>query len=232
MSTKAKILLVEDDINLGFVTQDNLEMNGYEIVLCQDGISAVQTFQKQTFDLCILDVMLPKLDGFGVAEKIRENNQQVPIIFLTAKSMKEDRIHGLKIGGDDYLTKPFSMEELTLKIDIFLKRSKIYIVPASAQNLFLIGEYELDFLQLKLSHAQEEQKLTLREAELLRFLSQNLNQVVKREDILLKIWGNDDYFLGRSLDVFISRLRKYLKHDPKIQIENIHSVGFKLSLKK
>ncbi|TAE00351.1 MAG: DNA-binding response regulator [Bacteroidetes bacterium] len=232
MSTKAKILLVEDDVNLGFVTQDNLEMHGYEIVLCQDGMSALQTFQKQTFDLCIFDVMLPKLDGFGLAEKIRAGNQQIPIIFLTAKSLKEDKIHGLKIGGDDYLTKPFSMEELTLKIDIFLKRSKIYFVAENKQNNFSIGEYELDFLQLKLSHSESEQKLTLREAELLRFLAQNIDHVIKREDILIKIWGNDDYFLGRSLDVFISRLRKYLKQDSRIQIENVHSVGFKLSLKK
>ncbi len=227
---KAKILYVEDDESLSFVTRDNLQLQGYDIVCCSDGKAALKAIQDQDFDLCILDVMLPEIDGFTVAKEIRRKNQHVPIIFLTAKSLKEDKIHGLKLGGDDYITKPFSIEELLLKVEIFLRRSKIS-TPVN-HTVFDLGKYRFDFHNLSLHSNGQQQRLTQREAELLKMLVENKNQVLKREDILEKLWGKNDYFLGRSLDVFISRLRKYLKGDPKIKIENIHGVGFRLQVVK
>jgi DNA-binding response OmpR family regulator len=227
---KAKILYVEDDESLSFVTRDNLQLQGYNIICCKDGKSALKAIQEQEFDLCILDVMLPEIDGFTVAKEIRKKDQHVPIIFLTAKSLKEDKIHGLKLGGDDYITKPFSIEELLLKVEIFLRRSRIS-TPVS-HTVFDVGEYRFDFNNLSLNIENHQQRLTQREAELLRMLVENKNQVLKREDILEKLWGKNDYFLGRSLDVFISRLRKYLKADSKLKIENIHGVGFRLQVVK
>lgn len=224
----AKILYVEDDRNLGFVTRDSLEEEGFEIDHYIDGKEAYKAFQKDKYDLCLLDVMLPELDGLSLAEKIRDQNNQVPIIFLTAKSMQEDRIAGLKIGGDDYITKPFSIEELVLRIKVFLKRNKI-IEENDGPAFYQIGIYRFIWDELKLYAEEEEQKLTHREAEVLKFLSQRMNSVVKREDILTEIWGRDDYFLGRSLDVFITRLRKMLSKDTDVKIENIHGVGFRLS---
>lgn len=218
-----KILYVEDDMSLAFVTRDNLQLQGFEVVHSADGIEALKTFRAQHFDLCILDVMLPKMDGFELAEKIRMNDPHVPILFLTAKALQEDKLHGLRIGGDDYITKPFSIEELTLKVKIFLKRR---IVRSSEQlpTSFQIGQYTFDYEDLKLN----DKRLTQREAEVLRLLALHQNEIVKREIILKEIWGEDDYFHGRSLDVFISRLRKYLSQDSSVHIENIHSVGFKL----
>lgn len=223
---KAHLLYVEDDESLGFVTRDNLEMEGYEITHSTDGNNAIELVKKEEFDLCILDVMLPGADGFTIAQEIRKQNAEVPIIFLTAKSLKEDRLHGLKIGGDDYLTKPFSIEELILKIEIFLKRSKIN----QPQHVvrYQIGNYEFDYENLVLRRADWEKGLTQKEADLLQLFANHKNQVLKRSIILEKLWGEDDYFLGRSLDVFISRLRKYLKEDNRLKIENIHGVGFKL----
>ena len=237
-----KILFVEDDINLAFVTQDNLEAANYGVTHCENGQIAWEIFQKNDFDICVFDVMLPILDGFSLAKKIREQNKNIPIIFLSAKSLKEDRIEGLKLGADDYLTKPFSIEELLLKIQIFLRRN----MPINAENIvsdenidknnIKIGKYFFDFENLTLSldaqpQAQiQAQPLTLREAELIRLFAQNLNKTLKREEILLKIWGDDDYFMGRSLDVFISRLRKFFVADENITIKNIRNVGFKLEL--
>lgn len=225
----AKILFVEDDVNLGFVTKDNLEEEGYQITHCEDGAEGFEEFRKDEFDLCLLDVMLPQMDGFTLAEKIRDIDPEVPIIFLTAKSMQEDKIAGLKLGADDYITKPFSIEELILKIEIFLKRNKI-IESAKPQTAFHIGNYVFDSSDYALRLNDDERKLTRRENELLKYFAENLEVVLKREDILMKIWGNDDYFNGRSLDVFISRLRKYLKDDDRIEIKNIHRVGFKMSI--
>lgn len=225
----SKILYVEDDPNLGYVTKDNLELEGYEIVHFQDGKEAWKSFSKEKYDLCLLDVMLPELDGFSLAEKIRKQNQQVPIIFLTAKTMQEDRITGLKIGGDDYVTKPFSIEELSLRIKIFLKRKDIN----NAHNVGLtnwgIGCYEFDYQQLTLKSDSRSEQLTHREAEVLKFLCERKNQVIKREEILTAIWGRDDYFLGRSLDVFVTRLRKMLSEDSSIKIENVHGIGFRFA---
>jgi DNA-binding response OmpR family regulator len=226
-----KILFAEDDMSLGFVTKDNLELQGYEVAHCENGQSAWEAFRSQDFDLCVFDVMLPKLDGFALATKIRAENQDIPILFLTAKSLKGDKLTGLRIGADDYITKPFSIEELVLKIEIFLKRSKV--APTEPNNVehFTIGKYTFDFENLLLTQGSTSQKLTQREAEVLRYFCKNMDKVLRRDDILMNIWGDDDYFIGRSLDVFISRLRKYLKNDSTIYIENIHSVGFKMTVK-
>ena len=222
---KPHLLYVEDDQSLGFVTRDNLELQGYDITHCSDGKEALETFEKGKFDLAILDVMLPEIDGFSVAEEIRKYNTQIPIIFLTAKSLKEDRIHGLKIGGDDYLTKPFSIEELLLKIDIFLRRSSVK--EQRPVTKFNLQSFEFDYSNLSLKHGDDDRKLTQREADLLKYFADRPNTVLKRSEILETIWGEDDYFLGRSLDVFISRLRKYLRADEALKIENIHGVGFR-----
>jgi len=227
---RPKILYVEDDITLSYVTKDNLELKGYRIIHCDDGLKAIDLLQKEKFDLCILDVMLPKMDGFSLAERIRKKDQHIPIIFLTAKSMLEDRLKGLTLGGDDYLTKPFSIEELVLKIEVFLKRNRKSDHEDPIQNLMPIGDYFFDPDNLSLIFNDTITNLTSREADLLKFLGKNINSVLKREDILIAVWGDDSYFLSRSLDVFISRLRKYLKEDKRIRIRNVHGVGFCLAV--
>jgi DNA-binding response OmpR family regulator len=240
MQEKIQILLVEDDANLGFVIQDNLEIHGFGVHLSLDGEQAIATFSHSNFDICIIDVMLPKMDGFEVATFIRERNQEVPIIFLTAKNTKEDRIKGFKLGADDYISKPFSIEELILRLEAILKRSRKDLNTATSQastpppqEPVNLCKYVFDFKNLSLSFPEQEAKvLTSKEAELLHLLANNLNQVIEREKILKTVWGDDDYFLGRSMDVFISRLRKYLKNDPQIELSNIHGVGFKLQVKE
>ena len=227
---RANIFYVEDDETLSFVTKDNLELQGFSITHCSDGKSAMQHIKNNLseMDLCILDVMLPEIDGFELAKSIRERNSQIPILFLTAKSLKEDRISGLKIGADDYITKPFSIEELILKIEIFLKRSKINTNHTA--TLFKVGQYNFDHKNLQLSVNDEQKTLTQKEADLLKLFVENKNEVLKRSHILEEVWGEDDYFLGRSLDVFISRLRKYLNQDDSLALKNIHGVGFKLEV--
>ncbi len=222
-----KILYVEDNLSLRFVTSDQLIKRNYDVVTSQDGLEAFELFQKNVFDICVLDVMLPKIDGFELAKKIRAKNKHIPIIFLTARSMQEDKIEGLKLGGDDYLTKPFDIEELCLKIEIFSKRKQI----SNLQNdSYKIGKYVLSILEQKITLKDSEQKLTLKETKLLSLFAEKENTIIKREDILINLWGKNDYFLGRSLDVFISRLRKYLKADDNISIENIRGVGFKMNV--
>ncbi len=225
---KARILYAEDDDTLGFLTKDSLEMNGYNVSQYPDGQQALQAFCKEPFDICILDIMLPEMDGFALAEAIRSRNAAVPILFLSARSLKEDRLKGLRLGADDYLVKPFSIEELLLKIDIFLKRRSIGHTATSTPTAVQLGRFEFDYANLVLRQNGKSIDLTQREADLLHLLSGSPNQVVKREALLLKLWGNDDYFMGRSLDVFISRLRKILKPDSSLSIENVHSVGFRL----
>lgn len=220
----ARILYVEDDEALAFLTVDQLQNHGFDVEHYRDGKSALQAFSNADFDLCILDVMLPNLDGFALTEKIRSIDPQIPILLLTAKSLKEDRIQGFKTGADDYILKPYSMEELVLRIQVFLKRKSI-VDTVETQNA-IIGDYRFEPSNLKLIFGAEEIYLTQRESELLGFLNDRRSKVVKRADILKHIWGHDDYFLGRSLDVFISRLRKHLSKDEKIKIENIHGVGF------
>lgn len=227
---KPKILYVEDDLSLGYVTKDNLELRGYDINLCEDGKTALTIFKEQKFDLCILDVMLPKMDGYALAKKIRETDEDIPILFLSAKSLKEDRIEGLIVGGDDYITKPFNIEELALKIEIFLKRSKITNKKEKVANMIQIGEFHFDAENLHLEHKNGSKRLTSRESGLLVYFASNQNKVLKKEQIMKEVWDNSTYFNSRSLDVFVSRLRKYLKDDPNIRIDNIHGIGFILTV--
>lgn len=227
--SRAKILLVEDDDALGYVIADNLKQHGFEVLWSKDGADAFDTFSKNHFDICLLDVMLPMKDGFSLAEDIRKSNQQIPILMLTARSMQEDRINGFRKGADDYIIKPFSMEELLLRIEVFLKRSTGN--SSSANQVYNMGSAIFDFPALQLSIAKKSIKLTQKEAELLKLLCENKNKVLKREEILLQVWGDDDYFLGRSLDVFISRLRKYLQPEQSIEIQNYPRVGFRLQVK-
>ncbi|MDO9040496.1 MAG: response regulator transcription factor, partial [Bacteroidota bacterium] len=197
-----KILLVEDDKTLNFIVRDNLEQAGYVVTSVEDGEAGLKIFEPGKFSLCLLDVMLPKKDGFTLAKEIREMDDHVPIIFLTARSMIEDRIAGLTIGGDDYITKPFSMEELLLKIRIFLKRSLPSNEPTTDQHYYKLGHFNFYFDSLILDANGERKTLTYKEAELLRYFCDNPNKVLSRSDILKKVWGSDDYYLGRSLDVF------------------------------
>lgn len=227
-----KILLVEDDDALRFIVKDNLEQNNYLVDVAENGEIALSLFKQEKYDLIILDVMLPKIDGFQVAKTIRKINEQVPIIFLTARSMTEDKITALTLGADDYIPKPFSMEELLLKIKIFLKRSQTQPVTTQSESKIVeIGNYIFHPEQLTLTFNGEQRNLTMKEAELIRYFAQNANKVLSRNDILEKVWGSNDYFLGRSLDVFISRLRKYFKDDPGIKITNLHGIGFRFSIK-
>lgn len=226
-----KILLVEDDSSLSFLLADNLEHHGYEVVVAYDGEKAWGLFCNQQFDLVLCDVMLPRLDGFTLGEKMKIHKPETPLIYLSAKGEKEDRIKGLKIGADDYMTKPFSIEELELRIQIVLKRFQPgQMASAETTNNNELGLYKLDFSNLELTSPEGKQRLTPKEAALLRLFFNNPNKVLKREEILIKLWGRDDYFLGRSLDVFISRLRKYLSLDNSIKLTNIPTVGFKLEI--
>lgn len=222
---KKRILYVEDDETLAFLTADNLE-NHFEVVHTNNGKQAFDSFCKESFDLCVLDIMLPDMDGFEIATEIRKRNQEIPIIFLSAKTMKEDRIKGLKLGADDYLIKPYSIEELILKIEIFLNRSQKSVEKTIKSYQFGSLEFEPENYQLK--NTEKDITLTEREAALLQLFLDNPNTVLKREKILTALWGTDDYFMGRSLDVFISRLRKIIKEETNVRIENIPRVGFKL----
>lgn len=225
---KAKILLVEDDPTLGFVVKDNLEQNGYEVIHCVDGESGWQQYMKHNFDICLLDVMLPKRDGMHLATQIRKKNESVPILLLTAKSMDEDKIAGFRSGADDYITKPFNMQELLLRIEVFLKRTKKQ--EDNSPSDFKIGNLRFNYKDLLLYNDDEKHQLTQREADLLRFLSMNANRVLKREEILLNVWGKEDYFLGRSMDVFITKIRKHIRNQPDVELQTIHGIGFKFVL--
>lgn len=227
MTKAARILYVEDDITLAFLTRDNLQRAGYEIDYCENGISAFEKIIGSTYDLYILDVMLPKIDGFTLAKKIRERSEAAPIIFLSAKSTPDDKIAGLQLGADDYITKPFSIEELILKIEVFLKRSKVDTSHRKDEAV-VIGLLVFSKANQQLSFNGKNQTLTHREAALLDLLYQNINSIVKRDDILTSVWGNDHFFSSRSLDVFVSRLRKLLKEDVNVKIENIHNIGYRL----
>ncbi len=233
MNEAIKLLLVEDDDALRFIVKDNLEQNNYVVDIAENGQTAIELFEKNPYHLIILDVMLPKIDGFKVAEHIRKTNENIPIIFLTARSMTEDKITGLTIGGDDYIPKPFSMEELLLKIKIFLKRSNNFAgEKQETSKIKKIGRFIFLPEELTLSLDGEARKLTIKEVELIKYFSENTNKVLNRNEILEKVWGSNDYFLGRSLDVFISRLRKYFKPDPNINIINLHGIGFRFTVKK
>lgn len=228
MSVKARILLVEDDTNLGFVIADQLKSEGYQVVLCTNGQDGHIRFTEEEFHLCLFDVMLPKKDGFTLAKEIRKINPTVPILFLTAKSMTEDKVAGFHAGGDDYLTKPFSFDELSVRVKALLKR--VNIVEPTAATLIQLGDYTFDTENYELTHSDFKKTLTKKEAMVLKMLCAFQNSVVPRETILHAVWGQDDYFAGRSMDVFITKLRKYFTHDSRISIANIHGIGFKLEV--
>ena len=231
MNAKASILLVEDDPNLSDVLKDYLELLDYKVSLASDGEMGLEIFKNDSIDLCILDVMLPRMDGFTLALAIRELNSEIPIIFLTARGQMEDRIAGFKAGCDDYVAKPFSSEELSLRIEVILKRCRVAFVPAPGEH-YQVGLYFFDASNLELRQGETKQNLTPKEAALLRLLCQHKNILLPREKALIEIWGDDDYFIGRSMDVFITKLRKYLKDDPNVAIVNVHGAGFRLEVKE
>lgn len=227
----SKILLAEDDPNLGEILKEYLELKGkYDVVLCKDGEEALRAFNREEFDLCILDVMMPKKDGFTLGKEIRKINDGIPIIFATAKGMMEDKTIAFGLGGDDYITKPFRVEELLLRIHALLRRFTVRDQNEAEESptTFDIGKYFFDYTSQVITRNGEQQKLSTKEAELLRMLCLKKNNVLTREEALLKIWHDDNYFNGRSMDVFLSKLRKYLKQDPNVEIVNVHGKGYKL----
>ncbi|WP_345949515.1 MULTISPECIES: response regulator transcription factor [unclassified Mucilaginibacter] len=225
-----RILLVEDDPNLGNLLQDYLQLKGkFDVVLSKDGEAGLREFTKSDFDLLILDVMMPKKDGFTLGKEIRKLNQQVPIIFATAKGMMEDKTQAFNLGGDDYITKPFRIEELLLRINALLKRTATGGTKEEEKpTQFKIGKYDFDFTAQVIQSDSGVQKLSTKEAALLRLLCLHKNEVLTREEALLNIWNDDNYFNGRSMDVFLSKIRKYLKDDSRVEIINVHGRGYKL----
>ncbi|HAN00079.1 MAG TPA: DNA-binding response regulator [Marinilabiliales bacterium] len=224
---KIQILLVEDDLNLGFLTSEFLESEDFAVKLCRDGESGIKAFMEQSFQICILDIMLPKIDGYQVAKELRKINPKIPILFLTAKNLKEDKHKGFELGADDYLTKPFDEDELLWRIQAILKR--VAQAPNPSPDPIQIGKFHFEPSNQLLKLGTKEQRLTERESKVFELLCLNRGNLVRREDLLQTIWGENDYFAGRSLDVFITKLRKYLKDDPSVVIENVPRVGFLLS---
>ena len=222
-----KVLIAEDDRDFGNILTQYITISGFEVTLARDGKEAWEQFNKERPDICVLDVMMPEMDGFTLAEKIKQSVQEMPFIFLTAKSLKEDIVKGLKLGADDYITKPFDPEVLILRINNILKR-----VYSSVNDEYHVSSTVLMFNTLELLCGKKKEKLTLKEAQLLRYFIINKNKILAREDILTEIWGEDDYFLGRSMDVFISRLRKYVSDDRGIDIRTVRGMGFILEEKK
>ncbi|MFN8155433.1 MAG: response regulator transcription factor [Bacteroidia bacterium] len=223
--SKPHILLAEDDLHLGELLSDYLKAEEFNVTLCRDGEEALRALEAQVFDLCLLDVMMPKLDGFSLARVIRNKNRQIPVIFITARSLKEDKLKGYEAGADDYITKPFDEEELLWKLRSFLRRSQQF----SNEEFPLevrIGSYRFQFRNQLLVYADQQRRMTEKESEILRYLYSHRNTVIRREDMLKELWGTNDYFLGRSLDVFITKMRKYLKEDASVSIENVFKVGF------
>jgi DNA-binding response OmpR family regulator len=227
MEAKVKILLAEDDENLGLLLKEYLIAKGYDTDLYHDGETAYHGFMRNHYNVCLLDVMMPKKDGFTLAKDIRLINAEIPVVFLTAKNMKEDVLEGFKIGADDYMTKPFSMEELIFRIEAILRRVSTE-VQATDQNIYKIGIYNFDVRKQILSHENEEVKLTTKESDLLRLLVSNANKILERNYALKAIWIDDNYFNARSMDVYITKLRKHLKDDPSVEIINVHGKGYKL----
>lgn len=226
MNNKRRLLLVEDDSSMGFLLVDFLENNGFEVVLAVDGIKGLELFSSSRFDLCLLDVMLPGLDGFALASAIRSTDSSVAFIFLTARGMKPDKMKGFSLGADDYVTKPFDEEELLCRIQAILNRTQNALLEPQA-SVAIFGNYALNWEnQVLLFLGEPQRRLTKKESDVLKMLCINRNKLLKREDILIALWGENDYFHGRSLDVFIARLRKYLKDDPTVGIENVPGVGF------
>ncbi|HNF38763.1 MAG TPA: response regulator transcription factor [Chitinophagaceae bacterium] len=228
MDTKPKILLAEDDEHLSHLIKDELEDEGYSVTLCADGQSAIDVFDKNKFDLCLLDIMMPVKDGFSVAKKIRQQSDVIPIIFISTRALIDDKIEGYSRGADDYIVKPFNMRELLLKLDVFLRRTRKLF--SEVKSEFTIGKIFFSHTDLKFESPDGVLKLKQKEADLLQFLCMHPNKILKRDEILLAVWGKDDYFLGRSMDVFMSKLRKYLKADPQVVLETIHGLGYRFSV--
>ena len=220
-----KILLAEDDLNLGVLLVDYLEMEGFDVKLCKDGELAIKAFLNNQFDLCLLDIMMPKKDGFSVAKEIREKEKKIPIIFITAKSLKADKLKGYGLGADDYITKPFDEEELLWKIKAVIRRVPL-AKSEDMTEIITIGKYIFNFTNQSLTIGGKAKRITEKESDILKYLSARRNNVIKREEMLKDLWGENDYFLGRSLDVFITKIRKYLKEDTNLSIENVFGVGF------
>lgn len=227
MEQKTKLLLAEDDENLGLLLKEYLVAKGYDADLYPDGEAAYKGFMKEHYDICILDIMMPKKDGFTLAKDIRIVNADIPVIFLTAKNMKDDVLEGFKLGADDYITKPFSMEELIMRIEAILRRTS-QDGQSSSQQIFTLGKFTFDTRKQTLSEGEESVKLTTKESELLKLLCQNANKVLERNYALKSIWIDDNYFNARSMDVYITKLRKHLKDEPSVEIINVHGKGYKL----
>ena len=227
-----RVLLAEDDRNLGNILKNYLEAKGYTTTLCVNGQETIENFNRKEFDFCILDIMMPVKDGFTVSREIRAVDAKIPILFLTAKSMQDDKLQGFEAGADDYITKPFSMEELLLRMHAILRRTEDQGKNVEQENIFKLGQYIFDFNRQLLKIRGREMKLTSKEAGLLRLLCTNANQVLERSVALNKIWQDDSYFNARSMDVYIVKLRKYLKEDPSVELINVHGIGFKLVMNK
>lgn len=225
---KLKVLLAEDDRNLGNILKSYLEAKRYETTLCVNGQEALQAYAKSKYDICIIDVMMPVMDGFSLAKEIRLDNKNIPILFLTAKSLQEDKIKGFELGADDYITKPFSMEELLVRMKAVLRRAISGSLPGEDVTTFQIGKYLFDYNRQTLTYGDSTQRLTSKENELLKLLCDSMNNVLDRRIALHKIWNDDSYFNARSMDVYIAKLRKYLKKDPSVELINVHGTGFKL----
>jgi DNA-binding response OmpR family regulator len=224
-----KILLVEDDENLGLLLQESFMMKGLEVTLCREGESAIKCFNSSHFDLCILDIMMPKKDGFSVAQEIRILNPTIPFIFLTARSLDEDKHRAFHLGCDDYVTKPFSAQELFLRIKAILNRYRSKNESSdSTDGVIQIGKFTFDYKKRTIRIGKDVRKLSAKEAELLFLFSTNKNQILRRKTILIKIWNNDDFFASKSMDVYLTKIRKFLKPDPEVEVQNIHGIGYKL----
>lgn len=223
------ILLAEDDVDFGNILQQYLTLHNFDVVWAKDGKEALETFKNNNFDICVFDVMMPKLDGFSLAEKVIQQNPEMPFVFLTARNQKEDKLKGLKLGADDYIVKPFEADELILRLQNIIKRTQKSVV-STTSDIVKIGNYTFNPKQLQLEHKTKTQRLTEKEVQLIQFLYEHKNQLLKREEILSEVWQNDDFFSGRSMDVFISRLRKYFAEDPTIKIESIRGVGLEFKV--
>lgn len=228
MNTSARILLAEDDKYLRELMKEAMEENGYTVTECADGQAALSTFNKNNFDISLLDVMMPVKDGFTVAKKIRQQSDVHPIIFISTKNMLEDKLKGYMTGADDYITKPFSMKELVMKIEVFLRRSRLVFTEENLE--FRFGNTIFSYSDLTVNTPDVKYTLQQKEADLLRFLCSFPNRILKREEILIAVWNKDDFFLGRSMDVYMTKLRKYLKSDERVNIETIHGVGFRFTV--
>lgn len=229
MSKNIKLLLVEDEATLGLIVKESLESRGFEVIYCQDGAEGWDTFQSAKPDACILDIMMPQRDGFSLAAAIRKKDSYIPILFLTAKSQTQDVVKGFELGANDYVKKPFSMEELIVRVKSLLRdRELLAQQPLPEQSTWQIGAFTFDVRRQTLTKEGNDQKLTHREVEILRRLCQHRNQVMERKAVLLELWGDDNFFNARSMDVFITKLRKYLKADPRVEIVNVRGVGYKL----